>query len=389
MSWLGQSVCPTKGISPMITRLILVLCVVVSSVLAVPSAMAATFSLDHSTLVYTAAAGEVNSVVMTDGPVDPDDVKHYVVLTDTGAGTITDTSGRCTVVGSSATCLLFDRNAPAFIVKLGDEDDSYRAASCSSCVRRFVFCYHNIANPWMVRGGDGNDTLVGSPGDDCLFGDAGNDVIRGLAGGGAIVGGAGNDLMFGGTGHDAFIADATRDGSDTMIGGTGADTAYYWGRSRAVSLTLDGRRNDGEPGEHDQLVHVSRLHGGKGNDTLIGNSVTNWLRGGAGDDLLDSGAGDDAIDGGPGADLIVGGAGYDNLAGFGGNDTFKAVDSKIDLVSGGAGKDMCFCDAKRPPFDFWPYTNDTLPDQITHVESWTTGHRCYEEPRFGWGYLCI
>ena len=55
-------------------------------------------------------------------------------------------------------------------------------------------------------------------------------------------------------------------------------------------------------------------YGGDGNDTLVGNALSNVLRGGRGADTLDGGAGIDRLEGDWGDDMMTGGAGNDLFA---------------------------------------------------------------------------
>ena len=82
----------------------------------------------------------------------------------------------------------------------------------------------------MIRGGGGNDHLIGNGGDDQLFGDAGNDVAEGTYGADKVDGGAGTDDLYGdiagcsvfcSPAHDVvFARDGERDTVD--CGGTGS-----------------------------------------------------------------------------------------------------------------------------------------------------------------------
>lgn len=80
-----------------------------------------------------------------------------------------------------------------------------------------------------IRGGDGNDTITGSPGADHISGGIGNDWINGAAGDDTVYGDAGNDRLFGGDGRDYINAGA---GTDAIRGGEGKDRI-------AVSLAID------------------------------------------------------------------------------------------------------------------------------------------------------
>ena len=105
-----------------------------------------------------------------------------------------------------------------------------------------------------LHGGDGVDTLIGTPQADMIWGD--NDIDY-------IEGGGGNDYLNGG------------DGVDTLEGGSGNDF----------------------------------LRGEEGGDTLSGDSGDDCLIGERGDDTLDGGGNDDVLIGGIGNDDLDGGAG--------------------------------------------------------------------------------
>ncbi|WP_345322930.1 Ig-like domain-containing protein [Novipirellula rosea] len=76
-----------------------------------------------------------------------------------------------------------------------------------------------------IRGGDGNDTLVGTPQVDDIFGGAGNDTITG---------GLGNDNLFGDADSDTLIWN-NGDGSDLIEGGTGTDSVTVNGAGVAAN----------------------------------------------------------------------------------------------------------------------------------------------------------
>ena len=130
-------------------------------------------------------------------------------------------------------------------------------------------------NPTGVRGGSGNDRIIGSPVDDAINGSQGNDTLTGEAGDDFLRGGKGNDLISGGVGNDILNGNL---GDDTLNGDAGNDF----------------------------------LRGGRGNDVLIG---------GDGNDILVGDIGSDTLTGGAGADTFVLSAG-ENLA----------LDSASDLI---------------------------------------------------------
>ena len=81
-----------------------------------------------------------------------------------------------------------------------------------------------------VRGGSGNDRLLGDAknniltgegGADELLGGGGDDTLRGNAGADILDGGEGDDVLTGGAGNDIYIVS---DGNDTINAGQGSDT---------------------------------------------------------------------------------------------------------------------------------------------------------------------
>jgi Ca2+-binding RTX toxin-like protein len=214
--------------------------------------------------------------------------------------------------------------------------------------------------------GKGNDTVDASSAAVGVFvsGGKGNDSLKG---------GNFNDTLWGFDGNDTLDGGA---GADDMAGSDGADTVTYASRTTNLSLSLDGKANDGAAGEADKLDDtIDTLIGGSGNDTISGNpGPSGWLfvggagndsltaganaddslQGGDGNDILvgglgknslDGGNGNDSLFGGAGADVLVGGAGIDTIRGDTGNDTINAKDGAKDIVDGGTGTDIATVDS--------------------------------------------
>ena len=176
--------------------------------------------------------------------------------------------------------------------------------------------------------------------------------------------------------------------------------ADYSLRTASVSLTLDGKANDGEAGEQDSIAgDVEALVGGEGADTLSGDGGDNVLDGGPGADVMLGGGGLDAVDyssriapvvadldgrpgddgeagegdtigadiagvfggggddvltgnaldgfldGGPGADRLTDAGGEDYLDGGAGDDAIESDDGDEDFVTCGTGNDQVHRDA--------------------------------------------
>ncbi|MFM8342264.1 MAG: beta strand repeat-containing protein, partial [Methylomonas sp.] len=192
-----------------------------------------------------------------------------------------------------------------------------------------------------LSGGDGNDTLDGG---------VGNDILDG---------GVGNDLLIGGQ------------GADVLKGGDGIDTVSYANARGAVNVSLvtGGSGDEAQGDTYDSIENViSSIY----DDRLAGNSVSNQLDGGIGNDLLTATiGGNDTLDGGIGTDTVdysafanavtlslangiavsntqtdtlknienvVGGQGNDDIAGDSNNNLLQGRDGN-DTLSGAAGND--------------------------------------------------
>lgn len=149
-----------------------------------------------------------------------------------------------------------------------------------------------------VRGGRGDDLLIGNQRANLLIGSEGDDVLKGLGG---------NDRL-----------EEFGPGSDVFVGGPGRDTAVE-SQSFGQVLSLDGVANDRVAG-HPELgvdnIHadVENVIGGSGNDRITGDAAANRLEGGGGDDRLVGAGGNDVLVPGVGSDTVTGGPGVDTVS---------------------------------------------------------------------------
>ena len=162
----------------------------------------------------------------------------------------------------------------------------------------------------VIPGTENPETLTGGPEDDIITGLGGDDILNG---------GDGNDVIEGGTGNDV------------INGGAGTDTASYENSPNSVGVLVN--------------LATGFTNGDAGNDTLtsienvIGSTVSDTLRGDAGNNVLTGLGGDDLLIGEDGDDTLVGGIGGDFLRGRSGNDTLLGgLDD--DFLSGGEGNDV-------------------------------------------------
>jgi hypothetical protein len=153
-----------------------------------------------------------------------------------------------------------------------------------------------------------------------LGGGAGADrVINDVGLPSTVGGGADDDRLYGGALDDTLDGG---DGADDLAGRGGTDTVTYAGKPAAVVVTADGKPNDGNSTDSDDAnarkdnvqPDVENLVGSPGNDSLIANSLSNVISGGAGDDTLDGKGANDLLDGGAGADDLIGFTGVDAVS---------------------------------------------------------------------------
>jgi hypothetical protein len=287
-------------------------------------------------ILLRAAPGEANDVTVAQETLNTVTVADRVPLRP-GAG--------CEAVSALLARCTTEHTTVSLYASLADGDDTLRAADMDASFAK----------------------LLGGPGDDHLVGPANS--MQTL-----FDGGPGDDRMEGGQGGDLFREGAKRNGSDTFAGGSPLtsepyifdDEVDYSHRRRALSVSMDGRHNDGEKGEHDLIgTDIEHVVGGSGADRMIGNGSSNSLDGGRGRDVVRGGSGDDevigdqyiihpargqgdVIFGGPGDDRLAGGRGDDRMDGGTGHDSFvtgenhdrvDADDGTLDAILCGTGRD--------------------------------------------------
>lgn len=215
---------------------------------------------------------------------------------------------------------------------------------------------------FTLGGGPGNDELIGGSGQNTLIGGPGDDTLRGNAGNDHMEGGPGDDVELGGAGIDTFEQGNAANGSDFLSGGPGVDTIDYAQRTVGVNVTIGaGGDDDGEPGEADEVnVDVENVHGGSGDDTLVGSGGRNTLHGNAGNDELFGGNNADWLHGGDGDDYLQGDPGANLLFGEAGNDILVGSLQGIEKFFGGDGDDQITLntDGRTEPVNCGP-GNDT------------------------------
>jgi serralysin len=179
-----------------------------------------------------------------------------------------------------------------------------------------------------VRGGSGNDRVLGNDAANNINGGGGGDTINGANGDDYIRGDAGNDSLVGGAGFDDINGNT---GADTISGGDDND----W--------VVGGQDNDLIAGDNGNDI----VYGNLGNDTLSGGNGDDWVRGGQGDDIVDGGAGNDLLWGDRGNDTVTGGAGADQFhifvgAGVDRVTDFSSAEGDRVIIDGGSPYTLSF-----------------------------------------------
>jgi len=230
----------------------------------------------------------------------------------------------------------------------------------------------------LLDGGDGNDQIYGAGGNDTLSGGRGDDTLDGLDGNDVLAGGTGADNLSGGAGDDKLYMsadhfsdgtlqigfNARRAGASSYGFNTSNANAQKWdfyaqittdfvmtddyfnggdGRDALIGLNsndyisyLDSKGNKTfeqieyfNTGEGSDIINLAgytnssvEVHGGDGNDLVIGSDSSASLYGDDGNDTIASGAGNDCVNGGSGDDMLIAGLGNDTLIGGSGADTF-------------------------------------------------------------------
>lgn len=158
----------------------------------------------------------------------------------------------------------------------------------------------NVSGIENVAGGDGTDTLTGNVEPNHLVGMRGNDRLYGAAGNDRLEGGEGADLLDGGL------------GKDTMIGGLDNDT-YIVDDSGDLVVEHEGEGYDALVAKGDytlaqglsiELLIADDLYG-KVSVRLRGNTFSQTICTGNGNDELDGRGGGDALSGGAGDDRYI------------------------------------------------------------------------------------
>lgn len=161
----------------------------------------------------------------------------------------------------------------------------------------------------FTHGGEGNDYIDGGIVGDLLWGDNGDDVIVGAADQDIVAGMQGDDIL-----RPGPLSQSLTGGGDEVLGGDGVDDSGNDGKgvgfdlldlsdwqAAPVGATFDLTNQgnplpaiDGAP-QFPAVAQIEGVIGTRNDDTFTGDTKSNWLIGGSGNDRLAGGAGNDLI----------------------------------------------------------------------------------------------
>jgi len=224
--------------------------------------------------------------------------------------------GETVLEGDESFVVTLSNASPGYVIRTATAAGTIRTDDGPGTVRSDVSSTLGEGRANLVLTGAADITGQGNGLDNQLIGNPGDNLL---------LGGAGNDTLLGGSGNDV------------LDGGSGLDLADYSDKTGAVSVTLAGAAaaavTIGGVVE-DTVRNIENVRGGSGNDTLVGDTLSNSLFGGDGGDSLVGGAGNDTLVGGLGRDSLAGGTGADIFR-FGANDsTVAAFDRIFDFTTG-------------------------------------------------------
>lgn len=228
-----------------------------------------------------------------------------------GNDELTSASGADTVLGGPGVDTIFDDDSGGGkdVLNAGGDDDTIRLERGDDTViggAGFDTATLDSAGETVRLDNIANDGRTGEMKNiradiEVINGGGGNDILVGNDAANTFNGGSGDDTISGEGGPDALEGNA---GADELNGGADFDRVIY-SNAAGQTVTLDDARDDGAPGELDN-VHsdIEDVTGGPGNDVVVGSDAANVLDGGDGDDRLDGRGGVDTYFAGAGADAL-------------------------------------------------------------------------------------
>ncbi len=217
-----------------------------------------------------------------------------------------------------------------------------------------------VGGSFLIDGGDGKDSIIGSGAADLIRGGLGSDWLNGGAGddtytvsgrdpanssGGTYTFEGYDQFADQGGGYDRIVAVAANGSDGVDVGllnfglASGIELIDASGTSGSVRLLGDWQANTFDFSATELRGANLSIELNDGNDACLGSGAADRLDGGYGSDSLSGAGGDDTLTGGGGDDTLDGGQGSDTyrVSGLvaGGWKTFGGYDSYADSGSSG------------------------------------------------------
>jgi len=292
-------------------------------------------------------AGSVNADVLTGSTV------ANVIKAGAGDDTIYGSGGSDTIDGGAGTHDIVDYskdstgavNNRAVTVYLGGLDEKGDNAGSNGVTPPTGYTGYGLnkldggstalidyyVNVEDIRGGGGDDILIGSTGTNTIYGGAGDDTL-GSDGGG--------DRLDGGTGNDTVTYGWESAGVTVYLGGTDQNGATISGLSLPTGYTGGGVYN----GQTDYYANIENVTGSRGSDFIVGSSDNNTFIGNSGSDTIYGMAGNDSFIAGKGSEYLDGGDGTDRVdySGFSGGVSVNLASHHASNIDGVAFADTLY-----------------------------------------------
>ena len=239
-------------------------------------------------------------------------------------------------------------------LRLTDSAENEKYFSSSDLNTKDLSSGVNVFFPTEQQVESGTTTVNASSADDYVFGaNNSDDTISAGDGNDYIYSGSGDDNVDAGSGDDQVIGGSGA-GDDTYRGGSGFDSLIYSSASNGLEIDLPNQLATGQDIDRDTITGFENIISGSGPDVITGDSYSNTIDGGSGNDqfYINPGGGIDNLIGGIGDDAFVlnvldsvglqsvtlnGGSGADvfNISSIGPAGSDEAV-----TITGGSGADI-------------------------------------------------
>lgn len=165
------------------------------------------------------------------------------------------------------------------------------------------------------RGTNERDRMLGNERINRMFGRGGGDILRGYGNWDDLHGEQGNDRLYGGEDGDSYYFSSNNWGKDSITDTLmppdpmriGDNNWVRFSRDLTTPLTINLVSDSGSVPEVTNAAGTGTVNWSanvidnvsnrsSGNDSIVGNSVTNWIRSSGGNDTISTGEGDDFIE---------------------------------------------------------------------------------------------